>query len=302
MNILVSSNTQYLPITSTMIYSLWLHNRAELSVWFLYYNIEAIEREGFARYLKDRCKAQVHFVKIENAVLMSLDAPLFIKHISIETYYRIIAQFVLPRDLDRVLWLDSDIIVKNNIETFYNQPLVGKSLVACKNMGEGAYSNRARLGLPEDYEYFNAGVILFNLDYLRANTTLNGVLSFCKENIGKLRMQDQDLLNLLYYDSAFVIQDQMFNCMVNCPKDFISDDIVDRCHILHYAGWQKPWKIRWQDRWSHYYWEVREKEGLHSYEFFIRCIGGLVALLHLNDMYTFMMMPYNWLKCLLNRQ
>lgn len=300
MNILVSSNAKYLPVTSTMIYSLWLHNRVELSLWFLYNNIEESEREGFARYVEDRCNAQVHFVKIDNSVFTSLDAPLSIKHISIETYYRIIAQFVLPVDLDRVLWLDSDLIIKDNIELFYNQPLVGKSLVACKNMGEGAFSNRERLGLPEDYVYFNAGVILFNLDYLRAHTTLNGVLSFCKENIGKLRMQDQDLLNLLYYDSAFVIQDQMFNCMVNCPKDFISDDIVDRCHILHYAGWQKPWKIRWQDGWSHYYWEVREKEGLLPIEYWIRSLGVIMTLLHLNDICTYMMMPFNWLKCKLN--
>lgn len=301
MNILVSSNAKYLPITATMIYSLWLHNRNRHRVWFLYNDIEEADRESFIRYLYDKCNAQVHFVKIDKLLFDSLDVPLVIKHISIETYYRIIAQFVLPSDLDRILWLDSDIIVKRNIDAFYNQSLEGKSLVACRNMGDGDSCNRARLGLPEDYVYFNAGVILFNLEYLRVNTTINGVLSFCKEHIGILKMQDQDLLNLLYHGSAMVIQDQLFNCMVNWPQDFITDDIVERCRILHYAGWQKPWRIRWQNRWSHYYWEVREKEGLQPEEYWVRHIGVILAMLHLNDICKFIMMPWYWVKCRLNR-
>ena len=136
MNILVSSDKNYLDITATMLYSLYIHNKEKINVWFLNKSISHIDKEKFTNYLYEKCKIKVFFIDIDESIFNSLTTPLYIKHISIETYFRLIAQFLLPPNVERILWLDSDIIVKGSLKDFYYQTIDSLSMVACENMGE----------------------------------------------------------------------------------------------------------------------------------------------------------------------
>lgn len=297
MNILVSTNPHYLSITETMLFSLSENTTRPLAVWCLNGRLKEKEMAAFQSCLRNRCHVdELHFLDMGWLKDVEKSLPLNIRHISIETYYRLFAQFVLPGHLDRILWLDSDIIIKDSVDKLYDQAIDRVSLVAFPNMGEtGSRGNAKRLELPRDYAYFNAGVLLLNLEYLRNNTTFEGIVSFCIQNGNSFKQQDQDALNLLYHNSARVINDQRFNCMVNAPESFSAPDIAERAHVIHYAGWQKPWKIKWQNEFSCYWWDVKRKEGLSYKDYLILSVGNLWRFLKLNTLEKWLLSPYYWL-------
>jgi len=298
MNILVSTDSCYLRITETMLFSLSQHCSRPLSVWCMQGRLSEKEKADFQHYLKGKCGIRdFHWVDMFDLKGTEASFPLTIRHISLETYYRLFAQFVLPQEMDRVLWLDSDIIVKDAIDELYDQEIQGVPLLAFPNMGEAAVGGNAeRLGLPGNCKYFNAGVMLLNLDYLRKGLSKEQVISFCLQNAGSFKQQDQDALNLLYGEKARVMDDQRFNCMVNAPSAFSAPDIVQRASIIHYAGWQKPWKIKWQSPYSFYWWDVRKAEGLTVRDYVILQVGSIWRFLGINTIEKWLCAPYHWIE------
>ena len=303
MNILISTNSRYIQITETMLFSLSEHVLQPISIWCLYSRLAGEEKARLQRFLNDKCSIkQLHWLDMSWLKKVEMFLPLSIRHISIETYYRLFAQFVLPKELEKVLWLDSDIIVKGPLDELYNQDISGIPLVAFPNLGEAAVmGNAERLGLPKEYTYFNAGVLLLNLDYLRNNASKEQLISFCQLKGSSFKQQDQDALNLLYHKNARVIDDQRFNCMVNVPACFSSPDIPQQAAIIHYAGWQKPWKIKWQNEYSFYWWDVKRKLGLSSKDRLVLSFGNLWRLLRLNTLEKWLLSPYYWLLARIKR-
>ena len=102
------------------------------------------------------------------------DLPLDPSRFSIETYSRIIAQYVLPQNVERILWLDADMIICKNINDFYNVDFEGKAIVCAANLKQDTakyFEHKIHLGMKTTDVYFNAGVILFNIAKLRKNMT-----------------------------------------------------------------------------------------------------------------------------------
>ena len=304
MNILVSTNSRYLHITALMLFSLSENVSYPFAVWCMHSRLTDGEKTTFQRFLHDKCGgSEVHFVEMSWLKDAESIFPLSIRHISVETYYRLFAQFVLPSHLDRILWLDSDIIVKGPIVELYDHNIDGVSLVAFPNMGEASVGGNAeRLGLPSDFIYFNAGVLLLNLTYLRENTSKDQILKFFVQRGDSFRQQDQDALNLLFYESARVINDQRFNCMVNAPKYFSRPDITQEAAIIHYAGRQKPWKIKWQNAYSCYWWETKRRVGLTFKDSIVFLIGNLWRVLGLNTFEKWLLAPYHWCEARLRNE
>ena len=294
MDILVSSNRRYLHQTGTMLRSVLSSTGEPVEVWLLHGGLAGEDRKRLVSRLPG---AKVHFILVDASLFGAETAPLHIRHITQETYYRLLAPFLLPDRLQRILWLDSDLVVRGDLKEFYGQDLEGRSLIACRNMGESAVqSNAVRLGLPAGTLYFNAGVLLMNLAYLRAHGSQEQILSFCRKHQGLLKLQDQDVLNLLYHDSALVRTDQVWNCMVHYTESFVSRDIAERAVILHYAGKWKPWHWRWQDRYARSYWKIRREEGLRGAEYATLFFGRIWEALHGNDILTVVESPYFWLR------
>ena len=109
------------------------------------------------------------------------------------------------------------------------------------------------LKIKKPYEYFQAGVILFNLAEFRKQYTSAGMLEFAASN--KWELLDQDVLNYLA-QGRYKAVDMAWNVMTDWQYIRISD-IVSRApkylrdeylaahaapKIIHYAGPDKPWQ------------------------------------------------------------
>ena len=115
------------------------------------------------------------------------------------TYYRLFIPELFP-DLSRVLYLDCDIIVQSDVAELYDQGLgndlvgaVPDSMVTAIVPFSNYVSNRLRV-LPKNY--FNAGVLLMNLDAMRQCDFSQVFLRLLK-NVTFQVAQDQDYLNVI---------------------------------------------------------------------------------------------------------
>lgn len=260
MNILVSVNKKYLDKIMTTLFSLSNHVKCDVDVYLMNRSLSKNDIDKLKSYLKNKCNFNLFEINVENNPLDNL--PVYY-HMSIETYYRLLAQFLLPKNLDRVLWLDADIIILKNIDDFYFQDFENKSLIACTDIkfeSERIKEIKEKVGIPIEHKYFNAGVILFNLEKLRKETTENEIVNICNYLQPKVILMDQDILN--YFYSFNVKYDDMnkYNFQV-VDRENIYPNELENIHILHYSSGKKPWNYQWINKTSKYYWDTKIKQG-----------------------------------------
>lgn len=86
-------------------------------------------------------------------------------HIMLPTYYRLLAAELLPKEVHKVIYLDCDCIVCGDIRGIWDVDLTVKAIAGVKDCREEI--QQRRLGYSLDFDYVNAGVLVYNLDYWR---------------------------------------------------------------------------------------------------------------------------------------
>lgn len=253
-NVLVAINSAYLLPLTVMLESLF-DNNSNIDIYLLYSDLKDEELTALGDFI--RSKNSVLFpLKIEGETFIS--APT-LKYISKETYYRLLAAELLPNTVDRLLWLDADIIVAKNIAKFYNTDFEGNCLVACSYgtpMKKTIADNCYRLGIADSSKYFNAGVLLYNMEALR-KINVKKLIDKCFKEQTKLRFPGQDVTNLIFYDQVKIVDYRYYNAMIHCianPEEL--QFMRENAAIIHFPGEAKPWKFNdlpFSDLWLKYY-------------------------------------------------
>lgn len=111
---------------------------------------------------------------------------------ALSTYSTLFLEEVLPREVDRALWLDSDTIITGSLKELYTLDIAGFAAAMAFNIG--VTSKRLHcFGRGEPY--FNAGVVLFNFLYWKEHWVYNLILKEIKRRQGHSIGTDQSYLN-----------------------------------------------------------------------------------------------------------
>jgi lipopolysaccharide biosynthesis glycosyltransferase len=137
----------------------------------------------------EKYKSDITFYHVEPETLRDLRVD---KWVSVATYYRLVAPHLLPISISKILYLDSDIIVRGPLDELWNTDLIDYALAAVANSDDNA---RKALGLSEGSKYFNAGVLLINLEFWRRTNVPERAILFSRKNPDKVQYWDQDALN-----------------------------------------------------------------------------------------------------------
>ncbi len=261
LNILISVDSNYLDKAQTLLFSVRQHTREAICVYLLNHSLKEQEVHNFSAYLQNKCRIQLHVVDTTNTILD--DFPLLGPGFTIETYYRILAQFLLPDSVDRILWLDADMVVLKDIAPLYYQPFDGMMYAVCpdsKANSDWVRECKAKLSLPESHVYFNAGMMLMDLKALRNSLTIAELLQQCNLIRDKLTYNDQDILNYIYSGKVKYLEWKQYNYQLVLLKRIPKNDIHDIV-ILHYTGPDKPWNYWHISNKSNFYWKVRWAQG-----------------------------------------
>ena len=174
----------------------------------------------------------------------------------------------IPKDIDRILWLDADILVRKSLKELYNTDLEGKWAAAC-SYGPSMISlirrNAESLGLSQPGNYFNAGVMLYDLDACRKADLNSARDAFLSENKDrKLMFPGQDLVNAVFDGQVKIVDYRLWNSMTHCIAR--KEDLVyakEHAAIVHFPGRAKPWSfndIHFADEWDEVYKRLYNKD------------------------------------------
>lgn len=188
------------------------------------------------------------------------------KMYSIATYYRMFLPSLLPDDIDRILYLDCDIIVLQNVSELYGLNMEGYGVAAVKDATPFDSYHRFKMGLGLQHEAFCAGMMMVNLDYWRKNDSQRKLLSYSTKDWEHVYMQDQDALNYVFRDAWFQLPYKWAKtplAVASVDKNqrwFDIYEFVNEPCIYHYAAHVKPWLDVWFPD-QHYYWEYVKISG-----------------------------------------
>ena len=166
------------------------------------------------------------------------------------TWYRILLPELLP-EVDRVLFLDGDVLVLDALDELWATDLDGVSVAAVTNVFPPMYAGRWReIGLATPDAYFNAGVLLMNLDALREQDAPARLRAYGTEHADTLVLRDQDALNAVLADRRLALHPRwnVMNIMrFEWADEVFGADVVaearQRPAIRHFEGPDdnKPW-------------------------------------------------------------
>ena len=232
-SVLVALDANYLPQLQVLLTSIRLNNPGERVALYLLYS--AIPDQGLAAAEK-QCTASgysFHPVRVDDTLFQ--DAP-STRQYPKEMYYRLLAARLLPDTLDRVLYLDPDILVINPLRPLWETDLQGNLFAAAAHTGMTELANgvnRVRLGSEGDY--YNSGVLLN---------------AYVAEHGKELLLPDQDLLNALYSQRILPLEDALWNYDARNYNNYLLRSggvykvrwVMEHTAILHFCGKAKPWK------------------------------------------------------------
>lgn len=157
---------------------------------------------------------------------------------SAATYFRIFIGGIYP-EYDRVLYLDSDLVFVGDIAKMYNTDIgvnlvgaVREDVMAMEDVF-GRYADVV-VGVPRE-KYFNAGILLIDLDRYRALGMEERFISLLRQRKFTVA-QDQDYLNLLCRDMVYYFDPSWNHTSV---RGALNDGRTP--NIVHYKMDWKPW-------------------------------------------------------------
>jgi lipopolysaccharide biosynthesis glycosyltransferase len=202
----------------------------------------------------DPGRVRVHFVAPDSGAFTG--AVVSPGHISIATYYRIAVPRLLPPDVERAVYLDSDLVVLADLGALFDTDLEDRPLAAALDVAVPTVSapfglrNYQELGLAPDVPYFNAGVLVMDLARWRRDDVAGRAFAYLRRHADQIRFWDQDVLNAVLAGD-FRRLDERWNQL---PFVFDSNrrmpfgpDVLERLlsdpWIVHFATASKPWQL-----------------------------------------------------------
>jgi Lipopolysaccharide biosynthesis proteins, LPS:glycosyltransferases len=170
---------------------------------------------------------------------------------------RLFLDKLLPQDIDKVLYLDGDTIVRQDLRYLYNMDIKHHVLAAAVEPVVPRRRKKA-IGLKGRDPYYNAGVLLINLKLWKDRDTGKRVMDFFAAHNYSLFANDQDAINGCLKDEIFPISFtyNFANTNIFYPFSAIMrwlpegnriskehfKEIVKDPAIVHYLGEERPWR------------------------------------------------------------
>jgi lipopolysaccharide biosynthesis glycosyltransferase len=174
-------------------------------------------------------------------------------------------------DEERVLYLDTDLMVLGDLRPLLTLALDGRPLAAVRDpqnplVGQGlamAIPGWRELGIEDGREYFNSGVMLIDLAEAKRHGLFETAKDFLTTNPDNVRFWDQDALNYAA-DDAWLRLDRHWNTFAISPlasdaafihhaepviplEQLLADEHTAK--VIHFAGALKPWQEAYPPGW-----------------------------------------------------
>lgn len=253
-NIVINMNSSYYNYSLVMLKSLFDNNQqSQFCVYLIYSNVTCDEIERLKRFTADN-NSQLVALKVNQDIFLDFPRQ---ERWTVETYYRLLIADLLPNNVKKVLYLDIDIIVNNNIDELFEMNIDNYYMAVCEERSGNIDIEKINYRWKREVgtKYFNAGVMLMNLEKMRQDVTFASYVEAVKQLECDLPYMDQDLMNYLLGENVKYIEADKYNNVIQPDSVMPYYDSV----IYHYGTVYKPWKEVKDTAYYRIWWKYAEK-------------------------------------------
>lgn len=172
-------------------------------------------------------------------------------HLSSIVFARLFIPELLKTE-SKAIYLDCDIVVLKPLEELYNMDLSGKSIGVILDGRKDQESSLKRLNLNLNRTYFNAGVMVMDLEKLRDNNKFLNTIEYCLNPDRELQLNEQDALNIIF-ENDYATNEVIWNYTHGNSEE--NSYLESEIGVIHFTGSVKPWDCRSYSPYKYLYWK-----------------------------------------------
>ena len=184
-------------------------------------------------------------------------------HITLDSYVRLFLPELVGPDVRRLIYLDCDLLVCSELDELWNADLREHIVGAVPD----AFSeDHGALGFTDDETYFNAGVLLIDVERWRSAGLTDTLVNYIRNNMSVLRHHDQDAINAVLRGKIVPLAlnwnftprhaDADPNVLGMSRREFMA--IRRKPGIVHFASGYKPWLRGAEPHYKSWYYRYRD--------------------------------------------
>ncbi|WP_299445998.1 glycosyltransferase family 8 protein [uncultured Phascolarctobacterium sp.] len=220
--------------------------------------------KSIAVYNGDVCFISIDVEKFQNSYTSFQYTPAI--------YYRLDLPNILDKSIEKCLYVDCDILFMDDISQLWNTNLNGYPIGAIEDIGlttskKGRAEKQQSIGLKDDMNYFNSGVVIMDLQQWREKGYAKQAIDLALHK--KFISHDQDILNKIFLGNwkeidlrwnvippIFYLYPKILKTRYNRKRAI---EAKNNMGILHYAGRYKAWEFKETRVFNGYYYELFRK-------------------------------------------
>ncbi|WP_255319977.1 glycosyltransferase family 8 protein [Ligilactobacillus salivarius] len=241
-NVAICVDDNYCQHISPMLYSIDKNTHEKVDVYLIYYKLKLESLEHIVRLNEVLTNVEIKIRKLKDYQYERLSLFKETK-LPTEAYFRLLLPELLP-EIKRVLYLDVDMLILNDLKELYQTKLgnnvmgVVRDFPFTNDKHSWAYFLLGDAG----ERYFNSGMLLLNLEVMRKNNIVEKFIKFISETSQYYFLGDQDAFNVFFFYDVKVLGNE---------NNYIAENqsILEKTNfdvtIMHYCGFSdpKPWKL-----------------------------------------------------------
>jgi lipopolysaccharide biosynthesis glycosyltransferase len=246
-NVCISFDKSYITPFYVLLTSIFVNNKQNsLTIHVIATGLTQDEIEGIVSYVNHNGN-KIIFYNIEEDFAKDLKIN---KAWSRAIYYRLLFPALLPIEIDKFIYIDTDTVVVGDLAEF-DKVDIGKCVLGAVCDAGGKSQVRPELGIFNENSYFNSGVLLINKRAWIEQDITNKTIGYLFDNSESIIFPDQDALNAVLINNWKEIGSR-FNLVTAAIPDHIKKskfkNYLEDKIVIHYTTHLKPWSIFCENR------------------------------------------------------
>ena len=258
--VVLTTDSNFVPYTGVTLYSLIKNTTSKFNYDIIIIHDGSLTKSDRIRLFNLSCgysNISIRFYDI-SLQIQNLNLVSKLEHVSKATFFRYFIPEVMP-DYNKVIYLDTDIIIRKDISEMLNIDIGNNYLAGCHDIiimqiitGEPEYidyfKNTLKMDNPHD-NYMQAGVLIFNIPPMKKNNISLKMIEEASKGIYRFSGQDPmnvacrgkiHFLPLTWNFTNFIRTSWSLRHIPSKYRNIFQETSKDPA-IIHYASHQKPW-------------------------------------------------------------
>ena len=247
-NVVINTDDNYIQHCMAMLCSLYENNKNHTIFLHVLSNKLSDINKEFITSLTLRYNNSIKFYYVNDDKIGNVQ---FRKQrpLSKAAYYRLLLSTLLDVSIQKVLYLDCDMIVLQDVSPLFDIELDNYALAASRDSFPYTDQHRRQLHMEVGEKVFCSGIMLINLKYWREGNFEERLIEYAQRNRKEVHLHDQDVLNYVFKKQWYILPPKWnrnaYSEHAECFEGLMDFDYKEYQYnpvVLHYASVEmKPW-------------------------------------------------------------